>query len=51
VYIFTEAAPQYRNGAGGHFDGALMGLNTGFISRLVGNPDFAIPLGPGAVQQ
>ncbi|KEF51472.1 uncharacterized protein A1O9_12389 [Exophiala aquamarina CBS 119918] len=45
LYVFTPAAPLYRNLAGPHFDGALMGLNTGFISPLVGNPDFALPLG------
>lgn len=45
LYVFTKAAPLYRNLAGDHFNGALMGLNTGFISPLVGNPDFSIPLG------
>lgn len=45
LYVFVPPVPQYRNLAGPHFDGALMGLNTGFISPLVGNPDYALPLG------
>ncbi|KAF5708103.1 glutamyl-tRNA(Gln) amidotransferase subunit A [Fusarium mundagurra] len=50
LYMFKDATPEYRSdyssamGAGG-LTGVLLGLNTGFISPMVGNPDFSIPIG------
>ncbi|KAF5626330.1 D-mandelate dehydrogenase [Fusarium sp. NRRL 25303] len=50
LYIFKDAAPEYRSDYGsamgsGDLLGVLLGLNTGFISPMVGNPDFSIPVG------
>ncbi|KAG4255608.1 hypothetical protein FPRO03_04557 [Fusarium proliferatum] len=50
LYTFRDAAPEYRSDYGsamgsGDLVGVLLGLNMGFISPMVGNPDFSIPIG------
>ncbi|KAF5966127.1 D-mandelate dehydrogenase [Fusarium bulbicola] len=50
LYAFKDATPEYRSDYGsamgfGGLTGVLLGLNTGFISPMVGNPDFSIPIG------
>ncbi|KAF4334852.1 glutamyl-tRNA(Gln) amidotransferase subunit A [Fusarium beomiforme] len=50
IYRWKKGTPEYRSdyagGLGsGDLVGVLLGLNTGFISPLAGNPDFSIPIG------
>ncbi|KAF5646088.1 glutamyl-tRNA(Gln) amidotransferase subunit A [Fusarium tjaetaba] len=50
LYTFKEATPAYRSDPGSFLGsdglvGVLLGLNTGFISPMAGNPDFAVPIG------
>lgn len=50
LYQFKTADPAYRFTYGPPIGppglpGVLLGLNTGFISPMAGNPDFVIPLG------
>ncbi|KAF5533876.1 glutamyl-tRNA(Gln) amidotransferase subunit A [Fusarium phyllophilum] len=50
LYMFKDATLDYRSDYGsamgsGGLTGVLLGLNMGFISPMVGNPDFAIPIG------
>ncbi|RBR10358.1 hypothetical protein FVER53590_12471 [Fusarium verticillioides] len=50
LYMFKDATPEYRSDYGsamgsGDLTGVLLGLNTGFISPMAGNPDFSIPIG------
>ncbi|KAH7151612.1 amidase signature domain-containing protein [Fusarium sp. MPI-SDFR-AT-0072] len=50
LYTFKDATPEYRSDYGsamgsGGLVGVLLGLNTGFISPMAGNPDFSIPIG------
>ncbi|KAF4951992.1 hypothetical protein FGADI_7108 [Fusarium gaditjirri] len=50
LYTFKDATPAYRSDYGSAIGsaglaGVLLGLNTGFISPMAGNPDFSIPIG------
>ncbi|KAG5765765.1 hypothetical protein H9Q72_006167 [Fusarium xylarioides] len=50
LYVFKDATPEYRSDFGSAtgsrgLTGVLLGLNMGFISPMVGNPDFSISIG------
>ncbi|KAH7025098.1 amidase signature domain-containing protein [Microdochium trichocladiopsis] len=52
IYTFSNYQPAYRSTYTGSvistpegIPGVLLGLNTGFISPMAGNPDFVVPVG------